>query len=540
MVSTPLRRIASLLILLVVAGICLAGPKDQQKNQKEEKLKDYYKKWLEQDVVYIITPDEKSVFEKLTTDQERDQFIEQFWRRRDPDPKTPFNEYKQEHYRRITYANEHFTAGIPGWKTDRGMVYIKFGPPTNIEDYEYGAGYDRPYWEGGGHTKVFPTQFWRYRFIDGIGQDVELEFVDKGGGNLYTLTTNKWDKDLLLHATVTSGNTWSELNGDAWQIDRVTDRREAGDPKGDIFKEREKDRPFAKYELLAQISKAPEIKYKDLKSIVNTRIKYDLFPFQVRVDYIKISEKQVLVPVTLQVPNSEITFEDKKFGMSRGTVNFYGMVTTLSGQFVQEFEDDIVRDVKTDDLRDARRDKSRYQKLLLLPSGLYKLGLVVKDVSSGRVGVMDVRLQVPTFNKDQLNGSSLILASAIQKVDSNPNELAQFVLGDLKVIPDFQNAFQYQDPLWIYLQVYNVAIDQNRLEPNVEVEYIAERNGKPYYKYQDLQGSTFRFVSGDRVVITGKLPLKKFEPGSYTLRIRVHDNISGKMLEKVSNFEVVS
>src|SRR5438093_7920755 len=112
----------------------------------------HYKKWIEQDVVYIISPEERDVFQKLTTDEERDRFIEQFWARRDPDPTTHANEFKEEHYRRIQYANDHFHAGIPGWRTDRGRIYIAFGPPDRIETHPVGGQYLRPQHEGGGQT----------------------------------------------------------------------------------------------------------------------------------------------------------------------------------------------------------------------------------------------------------------------------------------------------------------------------------------------------------------------------------------------------
>jgi len=518
---------ASLMSILLV-GSCLAGSIDNQKsakkNKEEELLNDYYNKWLKVDVGYLVTPDEKKVFQKLTTNEERDQFIEQFWRRRDPNPKTGINEYKQEHYRRITYANEHFAAGIPGWKSDRGKIYIKFGPPDDIENLAYGSAYGHPYQEGTGQSKKYPTQIWHYRFIQGIGPDVELKFVDKYRGNLYKLETNPNQKDLLLTGPM-AGAILSDDFVESRRIDQIVNRQ---------------DRLFTKYELLADLSRAPKIKYKDLKSIVNSRIKYDLFPFEVQAYYIKISESQVLVPVTMQIRNKDIAFEDKGFGYSRGVINYYGMVTTLSGRFIKEFEDDIVRDIKTDELETVENKYSRNQIFLLLPSGLYKLGLVVKDVVSGRLGVLDLRLNVPSFKKDKLRGSTLIFARTIQKVDDPKNDMGQFVLGDVKVIPDFDGKFRLQDPFWIYLQIYNMTIDANRLEPKMEVEYIVERDGKPFYRYQDLKGSTFQFMSGDRLVITGKIPLDRFMKGKYTLRILVRDTLSGNAIEKRRDFEITS
>jgi len=320
-----MRRNAILTLTLVAAGLAVIAAypvfgqeKKSKKQNQQEELQEHYRKWLAEDVYHIVSVEEKSVFQKLTTDEERDQFIEQFWKRRDPDPKTPYNEFKEEHYRRIAYVNEHFTCGIPGWKTDRGMVYIKYGPPDRIDDYVYGSGYDRPAWEGGGQTKVFPTQYWEYRNIEGIGSDIELEFVDSTGSSLYTLEMDVNKKDILLHAS-SGGRTMAELRGEANVADRVSGRTDAGDSTNPYYKLREKDRPFAKYELLANMSKPPEIKYKDLRSIVDTRIMYNLVPFQARVDYVKISEQQVLVPVTLRILNGDISFKERSFGVSRGS-----------------------------------------------------------------------------------------------------------------------------------------------------------------------------------------------------------------------------
>ena len=141
-----------------------------------------YEKWLTQDVAYIIEDDEKQAFALLTTNEEREKFIEQFWLRRDPTPGTPENEFKEEHYRRIAYANERFYAvTTPGWKTDRGRIYITYGPPNEIEDHRSGGAFERPPAEGGGVTQTYPFQQWRYHSIKGVGTNIIMEFVDPPG-----------------------------------------------------------------------------------------------------------------------------------------------------------------------------------------------------------------------------------------------------------------------------------------------------------------------------------------------------------------------
>ena len=116
----------------------------------------YYKKWIEEDVVYLITEDEKATFKALRNDEERENFIEQFWIRRNPDQRLSYNPFREEHYRRIAYANERFASGVPGWKTDRGRIYIVFGEPAEIESHPAGGTYERLPWEGGGTTSTYP------------------------------------------------------------------------------------------------------------------------------------------------------------------------------------------------------------------------------------------------------------------------------------------------------------------------------------------------------------------------------------------------
>ena len=176
---------------------------DKEKRKKAEKLRKEletpYKKWLNEDVVYIITDEEKTAFKRLATDEEREQFIEQFWLRRDPTPDTEENEFKEEHYRRIAYTNDHYASGIPGWKTDRGRIYIIYGPPDEIESHPSGGTYERPMEEGGGETSTYPFEQWRYRYLEGIGTNIIIEFVDPTMSGEYHMTMDPSEKDALTY-----------------------------------------------------------------------------------------------------------------------------------------------------------------------------------------------------------------------------------------------------------------------------------------------------------------------------------------------------
>ncbi len=175
--------------------------KQKKENAKSlnRELSKTYKKWLDEDVAWIITENERKSFKQLSNDEERDQFIEAFWQRRNPNPDSEDNEFKEEHYRRIEYANEHFAAGMPGWRTDRGRMWIMYGKPDEIESHASGGTYNRPMDEGGGETSTFPFEDWRYRYLDGIGEQVEIEFVDTCMCGEYHMTMDKGEKDALAH-----------------------------------------------------------------------------------------------------------------------------------------------------------------------------------------------------------------------------------------------------------------------------------------------------------------------------------------------------
>jgi GWxTD domain-containing protein len=208
----------------------LAGLRDE--------LQTPYKKWLNEDVAYIITSAERTAFQALTTDNDREQFIEQFWKRRDPTPDTERNEYKEEHYRRIAYANDHFKSGIPGWKTDRGRIYIQYGPPDQREAHPSGGTYQTL---GGGTITTYAFEQWRYRYIEGMGTNITLTFVDSENNGEYHLTTDPHEKDALAQpnpslAIPEQGGRGRGVRGappaGAGQFDRPSDSMATAAPAG--------------------------------------------------------------------------------------------------------------------------------------------------------------------------------------------------------------------------------------------------------------------------------------------------------------------
>src|SRR5262252_4122319 len=255
----------------------------QQKQKMKKTLKELegpYRTWLEEDVVYIITPDERSAFLQLETNEEREQFIEQFWLRRSSNPDLPDNDFKEEHYRRIAYANEHFASGIPGWKTDRGRIYIIWGKPDEIESHPAGGTYDRPMEEGGGSTTTYPWETWRYRYLEGIQENVILEFVDPSGSGEYHLTMDPSEKDALTHVPG-AGLSLLESMGMASKADRFS-RTDGTTLPTALGGTPASLNEFTRLELYAKVQRPPEVKYKDLEAIVTSRMVRDQLKFAYR------------------------------------------------------------------------------------------------------------------------------------------------------------------------------------------------------------------------------------------------------------------
>src|SRR5882762_3372695 len=281
--------------------------KQKKKNEKglKQELRGPYKKWLDEDVAWIITDEERQAFRQLSNDEERDQFIEAFWQRRDPTPDTEENEYKEEHYQRIAYANEHFAAGIPGWKTDRGRMYIMYGPADEIESHPSGGSYERPMEEGGGETSTFPFEDWRYRYLEGVGQEVIIEFVDTCMCGDYHMTMDRSEKDALLN-TPNAGLTLYEQMGMASKADRFSggglERLGTGP-----FSANNQTKQFDRLEQFYKLQKPPAVKFKDLEEVVSHKINVNMMPFDVRTDFVRVTSDTVLVPVTIQIKNRDVT-----------------------------------------------------------------------------------------------------------------------------------------------------------------------------------------------------------------------------------------
>jgi len=540
------RRISPLLLLVVslgavvVTGLFASPPKEkpdkeERRRQKaiQKEMESPYKKWLQEEVPYVITPEERGAFKKLSTDEEREQFIEQFWERRNPNPGSPENEFKEEYYRRIAYANEHYASGIPGWKSDRGRIYIMYGPADEIESHPSGGTYMRPHEEGGGETSTYPFETWRYRYIDGIGTNVILEFVDPTMTGEYHMTMDPGEKDALLHVP-NAGLTQLESMGMASKRDRFS--RSDGMTTGrSLGGEPESMNEFTRLDLYAKIFKAPSVKFNDLKAVVTARLSAQLLPFDVRTDFLRVTEETILTPVTVQVANRDLEFQNKG-GVMHAVLDIFGQFSSLSGRIVNTFEDSVVLDVPENEFQRYVDRRSVYQKAMPLRPGRYKLSVVVKDDLNGHMGSMELGIQVPHFDEEKLSHSTLILADKIEPLPTSQVGSGPFVIGGSRVRPNVNRTFTRDQTLGIYMQVYNLAVDPQTHRPSAEVQYEIAKEGKSILTQAEQVAKMQN--AAQQITLQKKMPLNSLQPGKYSVQIKVTDNVKNQTITQTDTFEV--
>ena len=507
-------------------------------NRLRKELNSPYSKWLDEEVRWIISDEERTAFKRLQTDDEKQAFIEQFWLRRDPTPDTEENEFKEEHYRRIAWANDRFASGVPGWKTDRGQIYIKFGPPDENDSHTSGGPGERDISEGGGETTFFPYERWRYRYLECCGSDVIIEFVDPSMTNEYHITMDPSEKDALARVPG-AGLTLYEQLGLADKSERFTRT------DGTLLGTGSQPMPasmnqFTRLEQYTNLQKAPAIKFKDLEALVQSTIKYNLLPMKVRMDYFPITGSSVLTNLTIQFERKDLQYKQKE-GVAEGSVNIFAKIETLTRrQVIRPIEEVVtIPPVPAEMLQQATQGSAIYQKQIPLAPGTYRLTVAAKDVVGGNTTTYEQRIDVPRFDDDQLAMSSLVLADMIEKVPTTSIGTGQFVIGTSKVRPRVNGRFRRDDKLYIYMQLYNFQTDQTTHKPDGEIQYEVIKNDTNE-KVLDFSEDLTKLTGGAAQMVLEKgLPLLNFAPGDYTLKIKVTDKKRNETLSPTATFTVL-
>src|SRR5215472_929048 len=356
------------------------------------------------------------------------------------------------------------------------------------------------------------------------------------------MTIDRSEKDALLHIP-NAGLTDLEAMGMANKADRFRGGVEA---LGQGFFNRNNNaKQFDRLETFAKLNRAPEVKFKDLEAVVNTKIRYNLLPFNVRVDFVKVTSDTVLVPVTVQVPNRELTFVNKD-GVQRATLNIFGRMTTLTGKIAQTFEEPLRLDVPPELLDKMINNMALYWKALPMRPGHYRLDVVVKDVNGDKLGTYAQSVVVPEYTEDKLASSTLILADVMEPVPSREVGTGNFVLGTNKVRPkvapgngkpaSFKREQNPKVNLW--MQVYNLALDEKTKKPSATVQYQIV-NTTTNKSVVDITENTDQMGNiGDQLTLQKSLPLSKLDPGIYQVTIKVNDLLSKQTISPTAKFTI--
>jgi GWxTD domain-containing protein len=509
-----------------------------------QELKGTYKTWLNEEVSYIISDDERKAFLSLSNDEEREAFIENFWLRRNPNPDSPENEFREEHYRRIQYANDHFPAGKPGWKTDRGRIYIMWGPADSIDSHPSGGNYERPMDEGGGETSTYPFEVWHYRYLEGIGENIDIEFVDTCMCGDYHFTIDRGEKDALLHVPGAGLTQYEQMS----HKDK-TDRFQGGGLESlgtDPHSAQSQTKEFDRLELAAKLFAPPPVKFADLDAFVSQHkvLTGPPFPFDVRTDFVKVTDSMDMVPITIQLRNRDITFVTKD-GVSKGVVNILGKVTTIMHKTVQTFEDTVEVEEPSELLEKTLDGKRLYWKALPLQPGLYRLDIAIKDVNNpDHIGIYGKGIEVPVFQDEKLGTSSLILADEMHTVSSRDIGNGNFIISNMLVRPRVTPnsatpvTFKRNQDLNFWMQFYNLGIDEATKSNSATVTYqITDTATNTVILEKQLESKDLGAHS-DQLTVEKSLPMAGLPPGRYKVTVKIIDAISKQEIAQSVPFVV--
>jgi GWxTD domain-containing protein len=525
------RQLAAILVLVSISSLIV--PAQEQKQTPEEKVRRVksepnkaYRQWIN-DHELILTQSERDAWKKLETDDEREKYIEEIWRSRDPDPDTEENEFKEEFYERVAYSNEHFSSGKPGRMTDRGRIYIKFGKPDAIESHPTGGSYDRLPSEGGGSTTTYPFERWFYRHIPNVRSGVELEFVDPTGSGEYRLAKSPDEKDALLH--IGGGPTIAELSGIETRAQRLMNG------VGLANYRRVQDSPFEVLDLMRGLDQPPLHTRNYIGTLTGSpTVDDNTLNFETQINFFRQSDNRVLVALTVQADNSQLSFTDSG-GLQTARINIFGWVTTVANRRVGKFEESVSTTATAEELSSTRTRKSAYARAFLLDPGRYKVDVIVRDIESGATGVRRVGFEVPKFPDDRLSASSIVLAAKLEKIESGA-PVSQFTIGTTKVIPNLSRVFRRNDPIGVYLQVYNAGIDQTTLRPAADAEYVLLKNGKELSK--QLEDWSQINDAGQRLTLTRLIDSRSLTPGEYEIQVRIRDHVTGQTISPSATFTI--
>jgi len=554
-----MKKIKYLVYILIFSGIL------PFLLSKENEIPQKYLKWLNEEVVYIISSQEREVFLSLKTDEERENFIKIFWKRRDPTPETEFNEFREEHYRRIEYANKNFFEGMPGWKTDRGRIYIMFGPPDFIQSNPGGL---RGFLFGPkAETAEFPSEVWTYRYLPGLKtrtQNIEFIFVNYYNTGVYKLTTSPSLANALRNISTDARfvgynddprpkegvpRNISDFEAQRMAQDKVIGTGDSALGQLALFSELTRSRG----EILEEIERANRL--RKLKGIVFTKDSLSTIKFDYIKPIFRVEKEEYYIPIAIQVELSQLSFlkkEDKYID----ELNFYISILK-GGNSVYEGSDRLEMNLSENTYRQLKGQTYQYHHSVSLPPGDYLIKIVLMDGNSSAVGYSEEFLKLPPLSSGNYL-SDIIIAESVKTVEQKEEKIssselealkavpklkvpekisitsnrAPFVFQNLFVVPNLKNIVRKNGELIFFYQIYPESIGTK-----LKIENIIEKNGKNIA----MAGEPQIFEIKDLTPINNgaKMPLTSLEKGAYTLKVIATDLVSGKKAEKSITFNVI-
>jgi GWxTD domain-containing protein len=561
-----------LMVFFAAAILCVLSVSSQEKKETGKiVLPEKYKKWLNEEVPFIISENERSVFLTLRTDEERENFIKTFWKRRDPTPDTPVNEFREEHYRRIAYAEKNYFEGRAGWRTDRGRVYIMFGPP-DFQETNPGGG--RGFIFGAqAATAEFPAEVWTYRNIVGekanIGR-VDFTFVNYYNAGSYQLTSNPALANALRN--ISTPARYAGYN------DMPYEEGQQRTPAIEAARSaKEYENPMQQLTLLAELTQSRgqvleaverSERLRRLKGVVTTTESLSSLNFYAKEEYFMGSGGMTYVPVSIEVAAKDLSFKKNEDKYS-GRVSFYIEVKDEKATLYQG-SDRLEMNLREETYNRRIADYYQYAQSLNLKPGEYFIHIVVWDETNGNVGYVDKRITVPSFGANEFSLSEIVLARDIKvtqpqeekvvidskdlpalksleakgmkvpdKIQLNQKQKGPFTFGNLEINPNTLGEYTKNNELIFFYQIYNLTFDPTQNMAKLLIEHEIWKADKLITVIDPPQETQIPIAKKTPGLNSGaRYNLSAFEPGKYTLLVRVKDIFSEKTLEKKVDFRV--
>jgi len=440
------KRLCFLFSILIAAAIFYGSIKIEK-----DTLPPRYKQWLEEEVVYIIVPIEREVFLKLETDRERDLFIEAFWKHRDPTPSTPENEFRKEHYRRISYVNHFYgrTTPKPGWRTDRGRIYIILGEPNDIQRFE-------------GKTMTYPAEVWFYQGKTDLGlpPGFNVVFFQEGATGEFRLYSPAKDGPQALMTSYWGDpmdytEAYKQLYEFEPDLALVSLSLIPGEGSG-IF-----GRPSLTSDLLIQKieitpSRAVEERYAqkflEYKDTVEVEYSANYMGSDSLIKVVKDPSGIYFVHYAIEPERLSVNlYKDKYYTQ----LKLNGKISGAEGETIYQFEKNISLEFDEEKIKTITRQPFSIQDMFPLIPGNFKMSVLVKNEVSKEFTSLERDLFIPG-DENVLQMTSLILGYRVsKKVDEE--KLRPFQMGDYRLYFDAKRIFLKTDTLVLAFQIHSVS-----------------------------------------------------------------------------------